>query len=121
VPNSIILARYLRARARWRLDCAGVDARQAARSAIALLDAASFLRDVPDNHPDILALEAAGCFRDGEFEPGPEGTRLVRNWRLADEAPGDPRELLAALAATAGVPAPPRYGREFRRGRVGAR
>ncbi|MGH3166119.1 MAG: hypothetical protein ACRDN0_09540 [Trebonia sp.] len=121
MPNSIILARFLRARARWRLDSAGVDARQAARSAIALLDAASFLRDVPDDHPDIVALEAAGCFRDGGFEPGADGARLVRNWRLADETTGDPQELLSALAATAGIPVLPRFSREFRRGRAGVR
>lgn len=97
---------------------------------IALLDAASFLRDVPDSHPDIVALEAAGCFRDGAFDPGPEGARLIRDWRISDESTGGPQELLSALAAavtrtttvstSAGMAATmaafPRFGREIRRG-----
>ncbi len=83
---------------------------------IALLDAASFLRDVPDSHPDIVALEQAGCFRDGAFDPGPEGARIIRDWRLAEDSAGGPRELLAALAAAALAPPVPRFGRELRRG-----
>jgi hypothetical protein len=92
---------YLRARARWRLDCAGVNPRPAARSVIALLDAASYLRDVPDSDPDIVALERAGCFHGDTFDPGPVGAGIVRGWQLADEITGGPRDLLSALAAAA--------------------
>ena len=118
MSNAIILARFLRARARWRLDCAGVDAYPAARSVIALLDAASYLRDIRDDHPEIHALELAGCFRDGDFDPGTEGARLIRDWCLSEETRGTPQDLLSALAAAAALPVAPRYGRQFRRGRA---
>lgn len=102
--KAILVARYLRGRARWRLDSAGASALQTARSVVALLDAASYLRDVPDGDPDIVALDEAGCFSGGAFEPGPEGANIVRGWQLADKATAGPRDLLSALAAAA------RYG-----------
>jgi len=96
-----MMARYLRAQAWWRLDSAGAGARHAARSVVALLNAASYLRDVPDTDPDIGTLEGAGCFRSGAFDPGPAGAYVVRGWQLADRTTGGPRELLSALAAAA--------------------
>jgi hypothetical protein len=99
VIKAILVARYLRDRARWRLDCAGATALQTARSVVALIDAASYLRDVPDEDPDIVALEEAGCFKDGAFEPGPAGADIVRGWQLTDKTTAGPRDLLSALAA----------------------
>ena len=95
------MAQFLQARARWRLDSAGASASHAARSVVSLLDAAAYLRDVPDDDPDIVTLDAAGCFRGEAFDPGPEGALLVRRWQLADVASAGPRDLLAALAQAA--------------------
>jgi hypothetical protein len=72
-----------------------------ARSVVSLLDAVGYLRDLPDDDPDLLALEAMGCFRDGAFNPGPEGAIIVRGWQLADELSGGPHELLAELVLAA--------------------
>ena len=101
VAKAILVAQFLRARARWRLDSAGASARHAARSVVCLLDAAGYLRDVADDDADIVALDAAGCFRGGVFDPGPEGAVIVRKWQLADQPSAGPRDLLAELARAA--------------------
>jgi hypothetical protein len=101
VAKAILVAQFLRARAWWRLDSAGTSALRVARSVVSLLDAAGYLREVPDDHPDILTLDAADCFRGGVFDPGPEGAVVIRDWQLADEQSAGPEELLAALAAAA--------------------
>lgn len=101
MTKSILVAEFLRARARWRLDSAGASARHAARSVVSLLDAAVYLRHVPDDDPDLLALEAMGCFGGGAFDPGPKGTEIVRGWQLADRASAGPRDLLAELVRAA--------------------
>jgi hypothetical protein len=95
------VAQFLQARARWRLDSAGASASHAARSVVSLLDAAAYLGDVPDDDPDIMTLDAAGCFLGETFDPGPEGALLVRQWQLADVASAGPRELLTGLAQAA--------------------
>jgi hypothetical protein len=97
-----MIARFLRAQAWWRLDTAGVSASRVARSVVSLLDTAMYLQDVPDDHPDILALEAGGCFLGDVFYPGPEGAVIVREWQLADKTPAGPADLLAALAQAVG-------------------
>jgi len=109
VAKAILVAQFLRARAWWRLDCAGNSALHVARSVVSLLDAAAFLRDIPDEHPQIAALSAAGCFRGGFFDPGPEGMVIVRDWQLCDEQSAGPAELLTAItkAATRTPPAGP--------------
>ncbi len=108
MTKAILIAQFLRARARWRLDSAGASALHAARSVVALLDAAVYMQDIPDDDPDILALQAAGCFRGGVFDPGPKGTDLTRRWQLGDVPTAGPRDLLAALvrAAHGGPDAP---------------
>jgi hypothetical protein len=98
-----MIARFLRAQAWWRLDTAGVSASRVARSVVSLLDTAMYLQDVPDDHPDILALEAGGCFLGDVFYPGPEGAGIVREWQLADKTPAGPADLLAALAQAVGA------------------
>ena len=81
----MLVAQFLRERAWWRLDSAGASAPRVARSVVSLLDAAGYLRDLPDDDPDLLALEAMGCFGGGVFDPGPGGAYIVREWQLADE------------------------------------
>jgi hypothetical protein len=98
-----MIARFLRAQAWWRLDTAGVSASRVARSVVSLLDTAMYLQDVPDDHPDVLALEAGGCFLGDVFYPGPEGAVIVREWQLADKTPAGPADLLAALAQAVGL------------------
>jgi hypothetical protein len=110
-----MIARFLRAQAWWRLDTAGVSASRVARSVVSLLDTAMYLQDVPDDHPDILALEAGGCFLGDVFYPGPEGAVIVREWQLADKTPAGPADLLAALAQAVG-PLKPVIGPERRPG-----
>jgi hypothetical protein len=101
VAKTILVAQFLRARAWWRLDTAGESALRVARSVVSLLDTAGYLREIPDDDPAMLALEAAGCFLGGVFDPGPEGAVVIRDWQLADDQSAGPRELLAALAAAA--------------------
>jgi hypothetical protein len=101
VSKAMMVAQFLRARAWWRLDSAGASALRVARSVVSLLDAAAYLADLPEDDPDLLALEAMGCFGGGVFDPGPEGANIVRGWQLADEWSAGPRELLAELVRAA--------------------
>ena len=94
-------AQFFRARAWWQLDSAGPSALRAARSVVSLLDAAAYVDFLPDDDPGLTALDAAGCFASGIFDPGPEGWSIVREWQLADEASAGPEDLLAQLAHAA--------------------
>jgi hypothetical protein len=108
VNKAILVAQFLRTRAWWRLDSAGASALRVARSVVSLLDAAAYLIDLPEDDPDLLALEAMGCFTGGVFDPGREGANIVRGWQLADEWSAGPRELLAELVRAAhGIPGTP--------------
>jgi hypothetical protein len=71
------------------------------RAASSRLDAAAYLQGIPEDDPDLLALQAMGCFRSGAFEPGPEGAEIVKKWQLADEASAGPRDLLTELVRAA--------------------
>jgi len=106
VTKAILVAQFLRARAWWRLDSAGASALHVARSVVSLLDASGYLQGLPDDDPGIAALDAAGCFAGGIFDPGPEGWSIVREWQLADEATAGPEDLLAQLARAAGRDGP---------------
>ena len=99
-------AQFLRARAWWRLDSVGPSALHVARSVVSLLDAAAYVEGLPDDDPGLAALDAAGCFAGGIFDPGPEGWGIVRDWQLADEASAGPEDLLAQLAHAAGRDGP---------------
>jgi hypothetical protein len=101
VTKAILVAQFLRSRAWWRLDCAGASARHVARSVVSLLDAAGYVHGLPDDDPGITALDAAGCFTGGIFDPGPEGWDIVRKWQLADQASAGPEDLLAHLVRAA--------------------
>ena len=72
-----------------------------ARSVVSLLDAAAFVEALPDDDPSLAALDQAGCFTGGIFDPGPEGWLIVRDWQLADEVTAGPEDLLAQLAQAA--------------------
>jgi hypothetical protein len=102
VTKAILVAQFLRARAWWRLDSAGANAVHVARSVVSLLDAAGYAQGLPDGDSRITALDAAGCFTGGIFDPGPEGCTIVRGWQLADEASAGPEDLLVLLARAAG-------------------
>ena len=97
----MLVAQFLRARAWWRLDSAGANALKVARSVVSLIDAAGYVCGLPDDDPGITALDAAGCFTGGIFDPGPEGWAIVRGWQLADKASAGPEDLLAQLARAA--------------------
>ena len=101
MAKAILVGQFLRARAWWRLDSAGDHPLHVARNVVSLLDSAAYLRDVPDDHPDIRTLDAAGCFQGGLFDPGPEGAVIIRDWQLADKQTGGPEDLLSALANAA--------------------
>jgi hypothetical protein len=94
------LAGHLRARARWRLDrVQRRDGGWNARCALALLDAAAYVEELPGDDPLILALEEAGCFGPygfGDFEPGEAVAKLIDSWHA-----GEPWELLTAIPAVA--------------------
>ena len=101
MTKAILVAQFLQARAWWRLDSAGASALHVARSVVSLLDAAAYLQGIPEDDPDLLALEAMGCFGGGDFDPGPEGAEIVKRWQLADEASAGPRDLLTELVRAA--------------------
>jgi hypothetical protein len=109
VSKAILVSQFLRARAWWRLDSAGVSAGCAARNVVSLLDAAAYLHDLPDDDPAIAALEAAGCFANSVFDPGPEGWIIIREWQLDDEVSAGPADLLAQLVQAAGRDGPRRH------------
>ncbi|GII87168.1 hypothetical protein Ssi03_51580 [Sphaerisporangium siamense] len=94
------LAGHLRARARWRLDrVQRADDGWNARCALALLDAASYVHDLPEDDPLIVALEQAGCFGPygvGDFQPGEAVAKLIDFWHS-----GEPWELLTAIPPVA--------------------
>jgi hypothetical protein len=106
VTKAILVAQFLRARAWWRLDSAGANAVHVARSVVSLIDAAGYVRGLPEDDPGLMALDEAGCFAGGVFDPGPEGWMIVREWQLADEASAGPEDLLAQLARAAGRDGP---------------
>lgn len=101
VAKAILVGQFLRAQAWTRLDGAGPNALRVARCVVSLLDAAAYLREVPDDDTALRAMDFAGCFRGGVFDPGPEGAALVRDWQLADEQTAGPTDLLIALAKAA--------------------
>lgn len=96
-----MIAEYLRARARWRLDRADENDDGAnARSAIGLIDAAAFAENLQDSDRLMVRLTVAGCFALGRYNPGVEGERIIRFWHYHDPS-GDPVDLFEALAAAA--------------------
>ncbi len=97
-----MITEFLRAQAGWRLVNAGRDPVRTARCAAALLDGAAFAATLSDDDPDLAALTRRGCFRGPVFDPGPKGISLARWWQFGEPAHVRPRDLISALAATAG-------------------
>src|SRR2546423_15288323 len=96
-----MIADYVRTRAWWRLDRADeTDGGRNARSAIGLIDAASYAAQLDESDRVIVRLTIAGCFVHGRFHPGVEGDRIIRFWHY-ETAEGGPADLLEALAAAA--------------------
>jgi hypothetical protein len=102
MQKSWMVADYLRSYARWRLDRADEnDGGRNARSALALIDAAVYTRNLDDNDPSVLRLNAAGCFLHSRFCPGTEGERMIKFWHYYKRVAGGPEELLNELAEAA--------------------
>ncbi len=99
-----MIAECLRRYAWWRLNRADDrDEGRNARSAIALLNAAAYAADLPEDAPVLARLSAGGNFSDEEFRLPEAAERIVRFWHY--EAPGGkPEELLEAIAAMAQQP-----------------
>jgi len=96
-----MIAEYVRTRARWRLDRADeADEGRNARSAIGLIDAATYAEQLDESDRVIVRLTVAGCFVHGRFHPGVEGDQIIRFWHY-ETAEGGPADLLEALAAAA--------------------
>ena len=97
----MMIADYLRTRARWRLDRADeTDQGRNARSAVGLIDAAAYAEDLDESDRAIVRLTVAGCFVHGRFHPGVEGDQIIRFWHY-DAVEGGPAELLEELARAA--------------------
>ena len=89
--KSRMIAECLRRHAWWRLDRADArDDGRNARSAVALLDAAAYAADLPDDAAVIARLAAAGCFSGDEFRLNDVAERIVRFWHY-EEACADRR------------------------------
>jgi hypothetical protein len=118
VRKTAMIAECLRRHARWRLDRADEhDGGRNARSAVALLDAAAYAADLPEDSSVVTLLCMAGCVADGEFRLNRHAERLVRSWHY-DEVDGSPLDLLHAIAELARPPKIPAQrdgGRPLRR------
>jgi hypothetical protein len=113
-----MIAECLRRHAWWRLNRADArDDGRNARSAVALLDAAAYAADLPDDAAVITRLAAAECFSGDEFRLNEVAERIVRFWHY-EEACGGPADLLDAIAETVQPPKIPAQrdgGRSLRR------
>ncbi|SEG15949.1 hypothetical protein SAMN04489712_103437 [Thermomonospora echinospora] len=110
MPRTQLIADYLRAQARSRIDRVEKDDHgHNARTAIALIDAADYVTTLDEHAQVLVRLAVAGCFSGGRFDPGGEGERIVGDWHH-DLGPADPAELLESLAEAAerGVALAPR-------------
>jgi hypothetical protein len=99
VRKSFMIAECLRRYAWWRLNRSDEhDEGRNARSAVALLNAAAYAAELPEDAPVIARLGATGSFSGEEFRLPVPAERIVRYWHY-EEPSGDPEELLEAIAA----------------------
>jgi hypothetical protein len=104
VRKSFMIAECLRRYAWWRLNRSDEhDEGRNARSAVALLNAAAYAADLPEDAPVISQLCAAGSLSGEEFRLPVPAERIVRFWHY-EEPGGDPNDLLNAIAAMAEPP-----------------
>ncbi|HEX2314132.1 MAG TPA: hypothetical protein VHJ17_10375 [Thermomonospora sp.] len=101
MPRTQMIADWLRAWARWRIDLVEEgDCGRNARVAIALIDAAEYVTTLEEHAQVVIRLAVAGCFADGRFDPGPRAERILWEWDRVGGCSG-PVRLLDALAAAA--------------------
>jgi hypothetical protein len=104
VRKTFMIAECLRRYAWWRLNRSDDhDEGRNARSAVALLNAAAYAAELPDDAPVLDRLSEAGTFTDGEFRLPVPAERIVRFWHY-EEPGGGPDDLLEAIAAMAEPP-----------------
>ena len=102
--KSFMIAECLRRYAWWRLNRSDEhDEGRNARSAVALLNAAAYVAELPEDAPVITRLCAAGTFTGEEFRLPVPAERIVRFWHY-EERGGAPEDLLEAIAAMAEPP-----------------
>src|SRR5262245_13867387 len=100
-----MIAECLRRYAWWRLNRSDEhDEGRNARSAVALLNAAAYAAELPEDAPVIGRLCAAGSLSGEEFQLPLPAERIVRYWHY-EEPTGDPEELLETIA---GMVEPPK-------------
>ncbi|MCW2865295.1 MAG: hypothetical protein JWP48_7003 [Actinoallomurus sp.] len=99
-----MIAECLRRYAWWRLNRSDEhDEGRNARSAVALLNAAAYVAELPEDAPVITRLCGAGTFAGEEFRLPVPAERIVRFWHY-EEPGGVPEDLLEAIAAMAEPP-----------------
>jgi hypothetical protein len=104
VRKTSMIAECLRRYAWWRLNRADErDEGRNARSAIALLNAAAYAAELPDDAPVVTRLSESGGFSSKEFRLPEAAERIVRFWHY-EEPGGSPEDLLEAIAAMAQPP-----------------
>lgn len=102
--KSFMIAECLRRYAWWRLNRSDEhDEGRNARSAVALLNAAAYAADLPEDATVISQLCAAGSLSGEEFRLPVPAERIVRFWHY-EEPSGDPDDLLNAIAAMSEPP-----------------
>ena len=102
--KSFMIAECLRRYAWWRLNRSDEhDEGRNARSAVALLNAAAYAAELPEDAPVIRQLCAAGSLSGEEFRLPVPAERIVRFWHY-EEPGGDPNDLLNAIAAMSEPP-----------------
>lgn len=102
--KSFMIAECLRRYAWWRINRSDEhDQGRNARSAVALLNAAAYAAELPEDAPVIARLSMAGSLSDEEFRLPVPAERIVRFWHY-EEPGGTPDDLLDAIAAMAEPP-----------------
>jgi hypothetical protein len=104
VRKTFMIAECLRRYAWWRLNRSDDhDEGRNARCAVALLGAAAYAAELPDDAPVLGRLRSAGALTEEEFRLPPSAERIVRFWHY-EEPGGAPADLLEAIAAMAEPP-----------------
>lgn len=102
--KTFMIAECLRRYAWWRLNRSDEhDEGRNARCAVALLNAAAYTAELPEDSPIVNRLCAAGSVMEGEFRLPVPAERIVRFWHY-EETGGNPGDLLEAIAAMTEAP-----------------
>jgi hypothetical protein len=104
VRKTFLIAACLRRYAWWRLNRADEhDEGRNARCAVALLNAAAYAAELPEDAPIVTRLAESGNFTEEGFALPEPAERMVRFWHY-EEPGGTPEDLLHAIAAMAEPP-----------------